>query len=209
MAVRSPAERSIGVVVGCLDQIVRPGLSGALRSEPSLEIVADDLDVSGLERAVGELEPGLAIVSQVDAVSLISRLRVISEPLGVVVLANAPSSQYGWQLLAAGATCIAQSSPLEEIVSAILLTGRGGRVFLGADGERVERLPLPAIARLTPTELSVVRRLSCDIPYRAIALELGITVETVRKHTVNIRTKLAVTHRRDLIGLPLPHIHDS
>lgn len=209
MAGRGPAEGSIGVVVGCLDQIVRPGLSGALRSEQHLEIVAVDLDASELERAVGELEPGLAIVSQVDAVSLISRLRVISEPLGVVVLANAPSSQYGWQLLAAGATCIAQSSPLEEIVSAILLTGRGGRVFIGADGERVERLPLPAIARLTPTELSVLRRLSRNIPYRAIALEFGITVETVRKHTANIRTKLAVAHRRELIGLPLPHIHDA
>ena len=156
----------MSVVVGRFDQIVRPGLTSALRSEQRLEVLAENVDATALECAIETLKPVLIIVSQSVGTPAIARMKTFDPNLGVVVLANEPLSSLGWRLLAQGATCVAQGRSLEELVSAIVLTGCGGRAFLGAHGERVERDYSPACEHLTPTEAqSASRSISrCSVP---------------------------------------------
>ena len=60
------------------------------------------------------------------------------------------------------------------------------------------------IERLTPRELAVAREFSKDRSYAQIALALSITPNTVKAHAGNVRRKLGVRRREDLIGLLIP-----
>lgn len=191
------------VIVGHFDPIVRPGLEEVLCSAGDLEIVGSDLEKGSLERTVAVSEAAIVILSQGASHAMIGRLKAGRPLLGVVVVAHDPSPSYGWQLLALGASCVAQNAPVPEFLDAIRMTGRGGRVFLDARGERVARLPSAALSQLTPTERRVLVRLSRDDQYAAIAHDLEMSIETVRKHAAQIRRKLGVGSRRDLVGIPL------
>jgi len=59
----------------------------------------------------------------------------------------------------------------------------------------------PPTDLLTEREVEILKHLNQPTPYAMIALALEISVETVRKHSANIRQKLKVQSRRDLIGI--------
>jgi DNA-binding NarL/FixJ family response regulator len=191
------------VIVGRFDPIVRPGIEQALCSTDALEVIASDVDSAALDQRVDSLNPALVILSQAVSQLVIERLKAARSRVGIVVIAYDPTPDYGWQLLATGATCVAQSTPIADLLEAVRLTGQGGRVFLDAHGERVERRPSEVLGRLTPKELQILERLSRKQPYAKIALDLAIEVETVRKYNTLIRQKLGVASSQDLIGMPV------
>src|SRR5580704_6882256 len=137
----------MSVVVGRFDPIVRPGVEQALRSSDALAVIAADLESARLEDAVVSLKPALVILSQSVSQVGVERLKAARSEGGIVVVAHDPTPDFGWALLASGATCVAQSTPIAELLEVILLTGAGGRVFLDARGQRIERLPLDALSR--------------------------------------------------------------
>jgi LuxR family maltose regulon positive regulatory protein len=57
---------------------------------------------------------------------------------------------------------------------------------------------------LTPWQTAVYEYLSRGTPYAAIALDLRISVATVRTHTRAVFRKLGVKSRRELVGRSLP-----
>jgi two-component system nitrate/nitrite response regulator NarL len=119
---------------------------------------------------------------------------------GFLVLARSPTRTYGVQLLVAGAACLAQNASTTDIMAAVRLAGQGGRVFVAADGERVEWREAIDAGPLTPREIEVLELLSEDRSYAEIALRLGVKFETVRTHAARIRRKLGVSHRHELRG---------
>lgn len=133
--------------------------------------------------------------------------RVVAPPLsepkgGVVILAHEPSLPYGMTLLAGGVSCLAWSVSPPDLLAAIRLTASGGCVLVG-DERRVERPDRRGGDILTKREIEVLRLLSGGSSYGAISHELGISVETVKKHTRGLLRKLRAGTKRDLIGLPI------
>jgi DNA-binding NarL/FixJ family response regulator len=191
----------LSVVVGDFDPVVRLGLACALRSDPGIEVVADDGDGRSLEAVVTLRRPLVVLVSAIDGRQTIGRLKASSPSAALVVLAAAPAMSYGWLLLAIGASCVAQSTSVEHLLDAIRVAGRGGRIFLAENGERAVREPSDATSLLTPRELIVLEHLSRGDSYTEIALAINAKVETVRKHTVSIRRKLNIGRRGELVGL--------
>lgn len=189
------------VVVGSFDPVVRPGLSRALRSDPRLAVLAEDFDGHSLEDAVRSLRPSGVLVGNIDGRQALKRLKESWPSTAVVVFVAAPTSSYGWLLLALGASCVAQGVSVDDLLETIHFAGRGGRVFLAEDGERVEREPADVTSLLTKRELLVLEHLNDGDTYAAIAQTLGIAVETVRKHAVSIRRKLNIGRRIELVGL--------
>jgi DNA-binding NarL/FixJ family response regulator len=57
-----------------------------------------------------------------------------------------------------------------------------------------------ALIRLTPREETLLPLLSTPATVEAIALQLHVSVNTVRKQVVTLRGKLAASSRRDLIA---------
>lgn len=191
----------VSVVIGSFDPVVRPGLSRALRSDPRFAVLAQDLDGRTLEDAVRSQRPSVVLVGKIDGRPTIEGLRGSWPSVAVVVFVATPASPYGWLLLALGASCVAQGASVDELLDAIHFAGRGGRVFVADDGERVEREPVDVTSLLTARELVILQHLNDGDSYGSIARALGIAIETIRKHAASIRRKLNISRRAELVGL--------
>jgi DNA-binding NarL/FixJ family response regulator len=191
-------------VLGRFEPLLARGLAVALHEDRRLRLLTGDLEDAALERALRQLASRVAVVPE-------SAQRVASaaagsgrSATGVLVLAREPKYAYGVRLLAAGASCIARSASIGDLLAAVHLVAEGGRTFTSADGRRVERR-YPALAPpLTPREGEVLEHLSRGAQYAEIGFSLGIGVETVRTHATSVRDKLGVAANEDLIGMPAP-----
>jgi DNA-binding CsgD family transcriptional regulator len=79
----------------------------------------------------------------------------------------------------------------------------GELVAMSAASGAVESRVHARLVSLTPREREVFEGLSRAESNAEIALDLQISVETVHTHVANIRRKLGVRSRRDLIGITI------
>jgi DNA-binding NarL/FixJ family response regulator len=200
---------TIRVVLGRFKPVVAFGLEHVLRVDPRIHVLAAGLGEAELEHVVAEQAPQVAVVDEVAGQGFVERLNVNRAATGVVVFARNPMRSHGLQRLACEASCIAQDASTTDILRAVHFIAQGGRVFLPADGNSIERSYPTDGLPLTERETQVLRYLSADKRYAEIAYALQIRPETVRKHAVSIRRKLNVRGRRDLIGMPVPTTRDA
>jgi DNA-binding NarL/FixJ family response regulator len=193
-------QKSITVVLGDFSPLLSAGLEAVLAHDPLIEILASGLSDEALAETMAIHSPSVVIVSQTGARALVARLNALRCPTAPIVLARAPSRHFGLDLLASGATCLAESTPIEELLTAVHLARRGVRLFSTAD-ERLERTWTAVDSVLTRREEEVLALLGRERKYGAIATELGISVETVRKHAANIKRKLGAGPQQDLAGI--------
>jgi NarL family two-component system response regulator LiaR len=199
----SSGAEPVTVVAGLLDPLVGRGLIDVLREDGRVEIVAADLDRRGLERMVLQSRPRVAVVGETVGESLLGRLKAQRPAPAVVVIAHEPTPQRGMRLLSAGATCIAQSADVSEILAAVHRAARGERVVVGVGhAGRNRRRDDPK--QLTKRQAEVFRYLSEDMPYAVIALEMKIGVQTVRTHAKAVFRAFGVQNRQQLVGKSLP-----
>lgn len=198
------AASPIAVVLGRFDALLGHGLTQMLRGDPSLRIIGADLDRTALEHAVVAQAPRVVILDETTVVepSILERLRVAQPAIGIIVLAHLPTVAYGMRLLAGGASCVAKEARAADILAAIHIAADGRCVFADVDGHLVDR-SAPVAASLTPREMEVLEYLSRGRSHAEIARELQLGIETIRTHSAHIRTKLGVSSKRDLIGMPI------
>jgi DNA-binding NarL/FixJ family response regulator len=202
---RTPTRRSeaITVVVARLDPLLGRGVEYLLLAEPRVRVLASDLGPTVLETTIERRTPQVAILADTVDYELVARLKATRPGTRLVVIAAEPTPLYGTILLAAGVTCLADSTPLREVIMAVVLAARGECVFFGSGGNKALRA---ASARgvLSRREAEVLEHLSHGWSYAQIGQNLHIAPETVRKHAANICRKLNVTSRRELVGRFLP-----
>jgi DNA-binding NarL/FixJ family response regulator len=198
----------VAVVMSRFEPVLAIGLSFVLRGDRRLDVLESGLDHTALLRALVRWAPQVAILDETAERALGRRLRSMRPATGRLVFAHQPEHKYGMMLLAAGATCVARSAPPDEILAAVHLVAEDGRVFVTADGERIERRYPENAPALTPREIDVLKRLSEDKPHQQIAHELEIGLRTVHTHASQIFGKLGVRRRRELIGMPIPDVGD-
>ena len=125
----------------------------------------------------------------------LTRLRAVQPTIGLVVLAHAPTRGYGARLLRTGGTCLSKDADAKDIITTIHLAAKGTHMLVNLT-ERAKSRPL------TAREEEVFEHLRRSKSYAEVAAALCISVETVRTHAAQIRRKLGVASRADLIGLP-------
>lgn len=195
---------AVSVVVGQLDPLIGYGLAHVLAVDPSVCVLATDLEYPELERAVACHAPQVAVVNEMDEPIALARLGALQSSTAILVLAHNPPHAYGMRVLASGATCLAWSASTADILGAIHLTAGGRRVFVARDGGKVERRYPTNASALTPRETEVLEHLIRGRSNPEIADVLHISAETVHTHVASIRRKLNVQSRRELIGMPVP-----
>ncbi|MHB8241066.1 MAG: response regulator transcription factor [Solirubrobacteraceae bacterium] len=192
------------VVIARLDSLLRRGLADALGEDPRIRVLASELGHAQLEQAVTDLSPKVAILDGSVEQALLARVKASRPRTGVVVLVRDPEALFGTLVVAAGATCVAQSTGSGSLRAAVHLAAEGERVFIGAEGQHSSR-PYPVGAEsLTERELEIFPFLSVGRSYREIAALLDIGVATVRSHAISICRKLRVGSKRELIGMQSP-----
>jgi len=193
---------TVTVVVGRFELLLGYGLARVLGEDPCVRVLASDVDSVTLERAVERWTPCVAVLDEVPDSLVRERVRGILPATGVLVLAHRPSRQYGMRLLRCGVTCVARNASANDMLAAIHLTARGGRVFVSPGGHWISRrYPTENARRLTRRQAQVLAQLSEGRTNPEIARSLHISVETTRSHVAEILRKLDVQSRRELIGM--------
>jgi DNA-binding NarL/FixJ family response regulator len=203
-----PSQTPITVLIARFDDLLARGLRELIESDPSLAIVASDVERERIPVVLRGHRPDVAILD-VGALGKLGEVRELSArhpATRLVLIADEPSTAECAQLLAFGASaCLEKGTQSRDVLNAIHLASRGLQVIpqttsdRGAGSGAGGRL-------LTRREAEVLPLLQQGRSNAQIALVLQVGVETVRTHARNIYRKLGVSSRRELtaVGAPDP-----
>jgi LuxR family maltose regulon positive regulatory protein len=199
----SGGDGEVTVVIGRLDPLLSRGLAHVLREDSRVRVLAVDLDDHALECLAALRAPSVAVVSEFVDGGLLGRLASHRISPAVIVVAGRPTSLFGSVLLRAGVSCVAADADVVDVLAAVVRVARGEPAFVA--GNRVSmRRPHKGPQSLSDRETDVLDCLRQDMTSAEIALELQISVATVRTHTRAIFRKLGVQNRRELVERELP-----
>jgi DNA-binding NarL/FixJ family response regulator len=209
-----PPHTPITVVLAHFDDLFAGGLRGLIESDPSLEIVAADVEYRRIPVVLRAHRPDVAILD-VAALRKLAEVRQLSDSYPatrLILLGNAPAPVECAQLLAFGASaCLGRETQSRDVINAIHLASRGLQVIprtapstngRAATDSHARRLAGPGL--LTEREAQVLALLQDGNSNAQIALALQVGVETVRTHARNIYRKLGVSSRRELAAPSAP-----
>jgi len=188
----------VTVAIGAFEDLLVAGLGALVEGEPSLRLVASDVESAELERVLRRKAPRVAIVDRASLSSPIE-VRALADRFPdthFVLIADGISSAESAQLLAFGASaCLSRGSQARDVLSAIHMAARGLQLAPRTFGP-----PSGAATGLTEREAEVLAELQRRRANAQIASDLHISVETVRTHARSIYRKLGVSSRRELLA---------
>jgi DNA-binding NarL/FixJ family response regulator len=189
----------ITLLLGEFPDLLAYGLKSLLREDERVDVLAADIPMDGLEPAIAEIEPDLALIDfgALRSPVQVHQLHEAQPETHIVVMVDRATAAEANQLLAFGATAVLQrDTQRRDILTAIHLASRGMHVLPGAGAAVSEEAYGPDL--LTQREAEVLELLQQNASNAKIAAELHVGIETVRTHARNIYRKLGVSSRRDL-----------
>lgn len=202
--VPTPPQTPITVVLARFDDLLARGLRELIESDPSLAIVAADVEHRRIPVVLGAHRPDVAVLD-LAALAKMAEVRELSgrhPATRMVLFADSPSLTECAQLLAFGASaCLGRDTQSRDVLHAIHLASRGLQVTPRVAADRGGG-SIAAGALLTRREAEVLSLLQLGRSNAQIALALQVGVETVRTHARNIYRKLGVSSRRELAAQP-------
>ena len=112
----------------------------------------------------------------------------------VLVLSSAHRYETLIQAVSAGAFCFISKSVMPDKLASIIHDAFHGKRYLSPEIKPEQDVRL-ALEQLTDKELQVLKMLASGLSNSDIAAELSINIKTVRFHSSNILTKLALNDR--------------
>jgi DNA-binding NarL/FixJ family response regulator len=199
-----PSHIPITVVLAHFDDLFAGGLRKLIESDPSLLVVAADVQQRRIGVVLRAHRPDVAILD-IGALAKLAEVRELTSSYPatrLLLLGHDPAPVECAQALAFGASaCLGRDTQSRDVINAIHLASRGLQVIPRAVGSAGTGLPTPS-ALLTRREVEVLPLLQRGDSNAQIALALGVGVETVRTHARNIYRKLGVRTRRELAAPP-------
>jgi DNA-binding NarL/FixJ family response regulator len=193
--------------------LVREGLRLIVEGEPDLEIVGEAADPESAFEVIERTRPLVVLVDitlgAVDGIPFLRRLAVrfpASRTLAVTMHSDGETVRQAF--LAGAAGYIVKGASRVELLSAIRAVARGERYIHSAVAGAVLDDSLRWLRHggaLSPREREILRLLASGRGAPAIARELGISVNTVRRHIANLSDKLGVHGRVALARYALEH----
>ena len=190
-------------MIGCFDPLTLLGLDGALRGESRIRVLASDLRGSALEGVVKRDAPNVVFLDERASHSLLARLKARRPAPAVLVLARDLPELSRTTLIEAGVTCVEHSSSIEQLIAAVHRAAQHPLPSAGCSPEARQDFDA-GMALLTDREVDVLRLLSRGASYAEIAGELSMSESTAKGHFAQIKRKLGVANKREVIGLELP-----
>ena len=188
--------------------LVRDGMRMHLTLQPGLEVVgeADDGEaaLTWLAAANAGRMPDLVITDigmrGMGGIALAGALHERYPELAVLIVSMHDNLEYVRQAIRAGARgYVLKDAPGDELLAAIRAV-LAGRVFYSARIARgmaaQEASPLDA---LTPRERDILNGIGRGQANKDIAAQLGVSVRTVETHRLNLKRKLGIEGRAELV----------
>ena len=197
--------------------VVRSGLRGLLAADSELEVVGEASN--GLEalHLAETLKPDTVLLDismpPDNGIVTTTRLKAALPELVVLILTMHEDEVLLHEALRAGAAgYVIKRAEESEILQAIHSTHRGDiyvhpamtRALLHQAVATEHRIGAPADA-LTPRELEVLRLLAKGNTNRQIALLLGLSMRTIENYRGNLKAKLGLDSRVELVNYAEEH----
>jgi len=192
-------------------EVVREGLAAALSQDPRFEVVAFAGSGAEAMQQARRMLPDAAVIDlrlpDTTGDLLCADLHVRYPSMAVVILSSYLSEETVRKALAAGATAYITKSaglqPLREVLEEVA-TGRRDANSVGAP-QIVHQLHQIVSQRmsgnlLTPQQQTVLELAADGLTYQEIGTRLYITESTVRFHIQNLKKKLGVRTKVELIA---------
>jgi DNA-binding NarL/FixJ family response regulator len=213
-----PTHAPITVVLAHFDDLFAGGLRALIERDPSLALVAADVEHRRIGVVLRAHRPDVAILD-LGALAKPVEVRELSArcpATRLVLIGHAPAPIESAQLLAFGASaCLGRDTQSRDVISAIHLASRGLRVTPRAPaagagaGTGAGAGVAGAGGLLSRREAEVLPLLQRGDSNAQIALALGVGIETVRTHARHIYRKLGVSSRRELAGTTSVELSDD
>ncbi len=213
----------IRVLVVSQQSLLRYGIEHSLGSTEGMEVIGsvelNDSALIGIETS----PPDVAVVD-VDGyngygLSLARRLRQRSPSIGVVLLTSTPNDDQLFQALKVqAAACLDKESSTEDLIAAVERTARGEHPINEslAVRPRVAEKVLSQFQKLawqkdaedimsplTPREIEILNYIAKGYLNKQIAMELGISEQTIKNHVTSILRKLNANARTEAVVLAI------
>lgn len=185
--------------------LTRSGLAAWLEKEEGMELAGLAEDGEEAWRAIGDLQPDLALLDiempVFNGISIAVKIREEGLKTNVLMLTAYSAHQYVMASLRAGAKgFILKSAPLEELRKAIFDTARG--IFYLDPTLSLSEADEPG-EDLSPREREVLILAGQGLPASEVAALLSITERTVAAHLTSIYGKLGARNKTEAILLAL------
>jgi len=193
--------------------LLRQSIRNVLEQELDLVVVGEASNGEEAVRFADELQPDVILMDiampKLDGLEATRRIKAAHPDIAVLVLTIHSDDQHIIGILEAGAAGYLTKSVFgEEVVQAVRGVVAGEMVLSPAIGERLikqaARYPMRAVPltrgeKLSIRELEIIKLAARGMSNKNIAVELGITLRTVKGHLSEIFSKLNVGSRTEAV----------
>jgi DNA-binding NarL/FixJ family response regulator len=181
--------------------LIRDGLAGVFRHEPSMEVLGDAKSVTTAVEMVRELRPDVVVTDlqlpDGTGLDIVREVRRSTPDAGVVVLTMHSGDEQIFAAMEAGASAfVGKDAPSSEVVEAARHAAVSPRSFLCAGlTDAVLRRATATANQLTAREDDVLKLLADGLSAAEIGQRMHLSESTVKSHLAKIYQKLGVTNR--------------
>lgn len=195
----------IRVFVADDHDLLREGVSASLAGFADLDVVGDASTAEAAIAGAEELLPDVVVIDLVmpvmGGVEAIRRLRKLHPDMGLLALSSYTESDRIREAVEAGANgYLVKSVDSEELARAVRSAAAGEGAF-SAEVTRILAAPVDRgdalLQTLTPREVETATLVAEGRTNAEIAVELGVSVFTIKNHVSNILMKLHVHSRTE------------
>lgn len=196
--------RKIKVLIADDHALVRMGLSALLRYENDMTVIGEAEDGDEAIRKAGELGPDVVIMDlkmpTVDGVEATRRIHEQDPVPKVLILTTFGTSQDAARAVAAGAAgAIVKDEGNAVLLNAIRKVHAGEQVFSREILETIEGKD--ALPELTERQLGILQSAARGLSNTDIALQYGLSKDSVKHYLSNVFRKLGAANRSEAITI--------
>ncbi len=199
----------MNIVIVDDDPLVRMGLRAIVSSEPGWTVVGEAGDGHEALATVEQQRPDLVLMDvrmpRMDGLAATRQIVAAEWGARVLVLTTFEVDEYVFEAMRAGASgFVLKRVPPAELIEAVRVVASGESLLFPASTRSVierfaEPQPAATLPELTEREADVLRLLARGLSNGEIAVELFVSIETVKSHVASILMKIGVRDRTQAV----------